>query len=38
MSAEDGAGWFPNVDIEETEDAWVVEAEVPGVKAQGRRR
>ena len=32
MSAEDGGVWVPNVDIEETEDAWVVEAEVPGVK------
>jgi HSP20 family protein len=28
----DGAVWSPPVDIEETEDAWVVEAEVPGVK------
>jgi HSP20 family protein len=32
MSGEDGGVWVPNVDIEETEDAWVVEAEVPGVK------
>jgi HSP20 family protein len=30
--AEDGAIWVPPVDIEETDDAWVVEAEVPGVK------
>jgi HSP20 family protein len=27
-----GAPWVPAVDIEETEDAWVVEAELPGVK------
>jgi HSP20 family protein len=26
-----GVPWIPAVDIEETEDAWVVEAEVPGV-------
>jgi HSP20 family protein len=26
-----GAPWVPAVDIEETEDAWIVEAEVPGV-------
>jgi HSP20 family protein len=24
--------WSPPVDIEETEDAWIVEAEIPGVK------
>jgi HSP20 family protein len=29
---EDGAPWAPPVDIEETDDAWVIEAEVPGVK------
>ena len=23
--------WIPDVDIEETEDAWIIEAEVPGV-------
>ena len=28
----DGDIWVPLVDIEETEDAWVVEAELPGVK------
>ena len=27
----DGASWIPSVDIEETEDAWIVEAELPGV-------
>jgi HSP20 family protein len=32
MSPQDGDVWVPNVDIEETEDAWIVEAEVPGVK------
>ncbi len=29
---EDGEGWAPLVDIEETDDAWLVEAELPGVK------
>jgi HSP20 family protein len=28
----DVAGWSPPVDIEETDDAYVIEAEVPGVK------
>jgi HSP20 family protein len=28
----DGAMWVPAVDIEETDDAWVVEAEIPGAK------
>jgi HSP20 family protein len=27
----DGAAWTPMADIEETEDAWIIEAEVPGV-------
>jgi HSP20 family protein len=26
-----GGAWVPQADIEETEDAWVIEAEVPGV-------
>jgi HSP20 family protein len=26
--------WVPLVDIEETEDAWIIEAEVPGVKRE----
>jgi HSP20 family protein len=26
--------WSPLVDIEETDDAWIVEAELPGVKRQ----
>jgi HSP20 family protein len=29
--ANGGSSWSPLVDIEETEDAWVVEAELPGV-------
>ena len=28
----EGAPWIPAVDIEETDDAWIVEAEVPGVR------
>jgi HSP20 family protein len=27
-----GDAWSPRVDIEETEDAWIVEADVPGAK------
>jgi HSP20 family protein len=27
----DGAAWTPLADIEETEDGWIIEAEVPGV-------
>jgi HSP20 family protein len=27
----DGGAWTPFADVEETEDAWIVEAEVPGV-------
>jgi HSP20 family protein len=30
----DGALWAPVVDVEETDDAWVVEAEVPGAKRE----
>ncbi|MEA2235088.1 MAG: hypothetical protein QOD83_4904 [Solirubrobacteraceae bacterium] len=26
--------WIPDVDIEEAEDAWVVEAEIPGARAE----
>jgi HSP20 family protein len=28
----EGQVWVPFVDVEETEDAWIIEAEVPGVK------
>jgi HSP20 family protein len=31
---DEPAGWIPAVDIEELEDAYVVEAEVPGVKRE----
>jgi HSP20 family protein len=31
---DEPAGWIPAVDIEEREDAYVVEAEVPGVKRE----
>lgn len=27
-------GWSPLVDVEETEDAWVIEAELPGVSQE----
>ena len=28
----DGMTWSPPVDIEETDDAWIIEAEIPGAK------
>ena len=31
-SPQEGGGWSPFVDIEEADDAYVVEAELPGVK------
>jgi HSP20 family protein len=30
-AAGEGAPWIPAVDIEETDDSWIIEAEVPGV-------
>ena len=30
----DGQPWAPTVDLEETDDAWIVEAEVPGVRGE----
>ncbi len=33
-AADDAASWSPLVDIEETDDAWLVEAELPGVKQE----
>ncbi|HEY8369376.1 MAG TPA: Hsp20/alpha crystallin family protein [Thermodesulfobacteriota bacterium] len=32
MPAPDGDAWSPIADIEETKDAWLVKAELPGVK------
>ncbi len=32
VSGEDGGPWVPAVDIEEADDGWIVEAEVPGAK------
>ncbi|MBW3652936.1 MAG: Hsp20/alpha crystallin family protein [Actinobacteria bacterium] len=29
---ETGLGWAPAVDVEEADDAWIVEAELPGMK------
>ena len=29
----DGAPWVPLADIEETDDAWIIEVELPGVRA-----
>ena len=29
---ETGLGWAPAVDVEEADDAWIVEAELPGIK------
>lgn len=34
LSGPDGSAWSPPVDIEETDDAWLVQAELPGIKRQ----
>jgi HSP20 family protein len=31
----DGGAWTPFADVEETDDAWVIEAELPGVDRKG---
>jgi HSP20 family protein len=31
LGTGDGGAWMPTTDIEETEDAWIIEAELPGV-------
>jgi HSP20 family protein len=31
FSQSDGGAWMPLADLEETEDAWIVEADLPGV-------
>ena len=33
LQEDGGMPWVPLADIEETDDAWVIEAELPGVKA-----
>ena len=32
--ATDDLPWVPAVDVEETDDAWIIEAEVPGVRRE----
>jgi HSP20 family protein len=32
-AAGDGGSWIPFADLEETESAWIIEAELPGVSA-----
>lgn len=34
LTGDAAGGWSPLVDIEETDDAWLVEAELPGVKQE----
>jgi HSP20 family protein len=34
LRAGDGPPWVPAVDLEETDDAWIVEAELPGVRRE----
>ncbi len=31
LGTGNGGAWMPTTDIEETEDAWIIEAELPGV-------
>jgi HSP20 family protein len=34
LRAGDDQPWVPSVDLEETDDAWIVEAELPGVRRE----
>jgi HSP20 family protein len=34
LGEADGQIWVPYVDVEETEDEWIVEAELPGVRKE----
>jgi HSP20 family protein len=34
-AAANGGAWMPMADIEETEDAWIIEADLPGVDRKG---
>src|SRR4051812_39668902 len=34
VRADEAQPWVPSVDVEETDDAWIVEAEAPGVRRE----